>query len=485
MSKRIAASPSPNRSSGKRQGKQKGKAQKPVIEGNTGLLTGSKAILDKSKFENIPAIRAMDIHQTYTYGIPIRNYLPLCRLLGTDVLALSRALTIVGPEESFKSSLGWFLQRVILQAGGLVIYLDTEYKASLDMIMGIVDIPEVFDPDNPKVIHIECSSKEQAYEMLYLFTERYEEVCEAAGLKPGAPMGILYDSIKGGASRTQLEARRSNEDTPGYQHMHNASALQETLMTTMSESLRQKPILLTATNHEMRKKPDFPGQPVGTYEVGGAFKEFMWTWKLRMKGLRSTNNRTDQGSVELKMGKCSLHEKQTQGVPLLFNARYDGKNRAHFRFDWDTAITLLLSNAEIFPKERSKNILSVSKNGRTYNCRQLGMTEVTAAEIGYRLNNELELQNIVLRDIFNIPPGGILYDGKIYQAAREDLGDSRGTRKALELAGGIRDIPIVYTADQPPITVVGRNDWNDEVSDKTEHQLTSTGGEEEDQVEDD
>lgn len=411
--------------------------KKSTPAGNPNLIEAARKALGKIKKSKLPELASSDYFHAYTYGIPIRNYLPLCRLFGTDVLPLSRAYTIVGPQESMKSSIGWFFMRLILEAGGIVCYIDTEKKQSGNFIMSIVDIPGVFGPNEEtmRVLPFPCKTKEEVLGLLYAISENYHDFTMGRQI----PMGIFLDSIKAAPSEGMIDAKSSGEASPGFSSMHDAKALQDTLMCALSGHITEKPILLMATNHQMQKKPDFPGQTIlGTYEAGGLFKDFAWSGKLEMRQTKQEARATRNIPVlSLRMGKNSLHEKQTNAIPLRFLMEYDKRGKGHGRFDWDTAIAVLLSSPDIYAKKRSEDVLKIYGAGSKYTCVALNLREVDPGVIGRAIHESPEWRDKILREVFKIPPAGILHNETIYQPC-DELEEIPDTERR------IRGMDIVY-----------------------------------------
>ena len=78
------------------------------------------------------------------YGIPLTGNLILQYLLGVDVLALGRCLTLVGEPGAHKSEFGWYLAKLMARAGGLVQFIDTENKSNTDQIDAVFQDHELF-----------------------------------------------------------------------------------------------------------------------------------------------------------------------------------------------------------------------------------------------------------------------------------------------------------------------------------------------------
>ena len=97
------------------------------------------------------------------YGIPLEGNIPLQYALGVDVLALGRCMSLVGSWGSSKSSLGWYIAKVFLEHGGLVVSIDTEPKQNPDQIRAIVDNDELL-PDLMR--HVFTRREESAPETL-------------------------------------------------------------------------------------------------------------------------------------------------------------------------------------------------------------------------------------------------------------------------------------------------------------------------------
>lgn len=434
--------------------------------GNTDVFAGIKALMNKPGTKELPELQPKDYFYAYTYGIPIRNYLPLCRLLGSDVLPLSRAFTIVGKEETLKSSIGWFFMRLFLSAGGFCIFIDTEHKTSWSLVRSILDMPEVLQDKTRRVFAFRPSSKEQAQQITYKVCQEYEKWDDVISGGKRVPMGILYDSLKSGESEAIIESRETGEDTPGYSSMHTAKQFQETLNSSLGKHIQKKPITFFAVNHSMPKRNPVTGQIQGTYEPGGSFKDFVWTGNLEMS--KSANNQ-DQASernstlVYVRMKKSSLNEKQTKGIPLIMEQRPDPDNVPHTRFFWDNAMGCMMVNADIFPAGRIKGVLKLTKlkGEKVYSSKALQLDSDNALSleaVGGILNNSPKWQEIILRRVFRIEPDGVYKDGVIYKPVYDEKEEGK--------EGELNGFKVKYVKT-PPIISVADNFWP--VSARTEN----------------
>ena len=333
------------------------------------------------------------------YGIPLTGNLILQYLLGVDVLALGRCLTLVGEPGAHKSEFGWYLAKLMARAGGLVQFIDTENKSNTDQIDAVFQDHELFLSNvNPIV----CTTLDAMLASQARFCIEYEK------MGPVFPMMIFVDSLNGVTSEASYDKRIKEDDAAtNTAGMRNAGSIQEEMKRFVPRHIARNPILLVVTNH-MKEKVDMGGvQQMGAPkqfgEPGGGHKEFMYTWKLQLRrGELLHHAASDSSKVYMKVAKSALGKLRPANIGVPVISHYDETGKESIDFDWDTPLAELLGNDKVIAKTLLAEVMHFVKDGNKYSSKDLGLKEVSAREMGMAIHANAELTEKLQKHVLRI-----------------------------------------------------------------------------------
>lgn len=330
------------------------------------------------------------------YGIPLDGNLPLQYILGVDVLALGRCMSLVGSYGCSKSSLGWYLAKLFLEWGGMVVSIDTEHKQNPDQIRAIVDNDELFDT----VVYTKADSLDQMLDKMFFYTKEYEKIIPDKSV----PMLLLVDSLNAVTSEDASKKRMSGENTAGYAGARNAGEIQEAMKSFVPKCLDKNPILGVVINHQKSdlSKMVMPGMPTPKKEPGGIHKDFMYTWKLELA--KATTRKSVFGETpifKIKAGKSSLGTMHKYSISVPYTSRFDEDGLEHIAYDWDEALAHLLTGDAV-SKTALKDVMHLVKTGSKFKSDTLGLKDVSATELGAAIHANAELCEELKQKVLHI-----------------------------------------------------------------------------------
>jgi hypothetical protein len=326
------------------------------------------------------------------YGIPLPNNLPLQHMLGVDVLALGRAITLVGAAGTSKSSLGWYMAKLILQAGGLVVFMDAEQKTNPDQVRAIIDDDALMG----RVVFTKVKSVDEMMGGLQYYAKMYPKLAP----NKDVPLMFLIDSINGVTSEDTANKLEKGEDV-NYGAARNIAKMQEFFQAFLPNHLEPNPFTLVLINHQKKDVEQARGPAVTKHEPGGTHKEFMYTWKLEMS--KTITNESVEGMTpiyKMKVLKSSLGQTYKHSLEIPYESFIDENGLEHIAYNWDVALVNLLSNDKI-SKTKLSEIFHFSRTGNKCTSKTLGLEDVSPDVMGKAIhaNKELctKLQDFILR----------------------------------------------------------------------------------------
>jgi len=368
------------------------------------------------------------------YGISLQGNIALQYVLGVDVLALGRCMSLVGTWGSSKSSLGWYLAKVFLERGGLVVGIDTEHKQNPDQIRAIVDNDMLFE----QILYQKAHSLDEMLDFMFYWCKEYEKLVP----NKDVPMLLLVDSLNAVTSEKASEKRMKGEDTAGYAGARNAGEIQEAMKSFVAKCLDRNPILCVVVNHQKTdmSKMVMPGMAAPKKEPGGIHKDFMYTWKLEL--VKSETRKSVYGETpyfKIKAGKSSLGMMHKYAISVPYTSRYTEDGMEHIAYDWDDALATLLTSDAV-SKTVLKETMHLVKTGNKFTSKTLGLVDVTASEMGAAINANDALAAKLKKDVLRIRskrkfgvgdeetnPGGILDDEATADTASPEIEDPAGS----------------------------------------------------------
>ncbi len=329
------------------------------------------------------------------YGVSLENNIPLQYVLGVDVLALGRCMSLVGSWGSSKSSLGWYIAKMFLEIGGLVVGIDTEHKQNPDQVRAIIDNDVLFE----RIIYSKADSLDQMLDFMFFWTKEYERLIPDKNV----PMLILVDSLNAVTSEKAGEERMAGSETTGYSAARNAGEISDAMKSFVPKCLDRNPILAVIINHQKIdiSKMVMPGRAAPTHEPGGVHKDFAYTWKLELK--KAETRKSVYGEIpyfKIKGGKSSLGVQKKYAISVPYKSSY-ADDLEHIHYDWDESLADLLTSDAV-SSTLLKDIMHLTKAGNKYTSKTLNLEGVTASEIGRAIHADKELSKRIKEDLLHI-----------------------------------------------------------------------------------
>ena len=374
------------------------------------------------------AVQGLDDFLNAIYGVHLYHNLPLQYLLGVDVLPCGRLISVVGKPGVGKSTFGWYLASLFSRYSGIVNLLETENKPNPDMAMAIIDnyvkrpsSDSWFTWQRAKTLDIMLK------QMMHMATFLRDEVdAKAANI----PVMMLVDSLSAITSDKAMKEILDGDGSPGFAAAKNCALFKENLQA-YSPTVADLPILTVCINHQ---KPKFtggePGKAAGpsrpSYmppemtEAGGIHKDFNFSWILQLEKGASSYSVTDGAmtTFRFKVKKEAFREARSKPVEVPLRSKrtireVDGKRVITDRvfFDWDTALTWLLTEDEIIPKSVLNTCFDLKKDTKGYSSKRLGLSCVTPREMGKAIHADEKLVKDLQDYVFKIhrkPHFGVL-----------------------------------------------------------------------------
>jgi RecA/RadA recombinase len=313
------------------------------------------------------------------YGLKLENNLPLQFLLGVDVLALSRWLHIVGPTGSCKSSLGIYLAKLFLEAGGVVVFLDAEHKTSPDQIREIVRNDDLI---RSGWITVNIDDLNQAMMAISSVTKNYIKQC-----KGKQPLMFFFDSI-GAVTGEEAGERLDKTDKAyeeGFAPARLANQFTQQMQTYYPIYVAKYPIVFLSINHQKisLEQPKTSFGPVKKTTPGGAHKDFMATWTIELNRGETVFKKAagPEQPIYIKTIKNSLGWTGMKFQVDLIGRTDSATGESYKEFNWNRSLTNMLASDQ-FSSEAVAEVLGLVKNGNKCNSSVLGLKEVSPEEMG-------------------------------------------------------------------------------------------------------
>lgn len=118
-----------------------------------------------------------------------------------------------------KSSLGWYLTKLFIEAGGIVNFIDTENKTNPDQVKAIVQNDKLL---RENVIFESADSLDTLMDKLISKCQEYNEIVPDKNI----PMMLFVDSLNAVTSDDAAEKRLAGEDMSNMGGARNAGKIQ-------------------------------------------------------------------------------------------------------------------------------------------------------------------------------------------------------------------------------------------------------------------
>lgn len=319
-----------------------------------------------------------DQHYIQQFGAPLPS-LSLQYMFGVENLPFGRFYGFRGKTESFKSSMVFYLMKVIMENAGLGILVETENKLSDTLQEGIIqderDMMEICRP----------GTLEDAQSMIT------NGIAFIKKELPGRhiPYALGWDSLRGVLSgATSDKISKDGHYAKGYS---SEAHMLSPYFAKLVEELACWPISMFFVQHE-KIKMAAPGSnaPPSTSVLGGEAPGFHATVLTRSKVIKAVveGALNPYATIEYRTVKNNLGVKGRRCVVSLFfhqvHNEETGVNEHRYYFDWDTADCACILGDKMENKEAIKKVMDLeehSTNKGYFRSTTLGVTKATATEI--------------------------------------------------------------------------------------------------------
>lgn len=352
--------------------------------------------------------------QRRKYGLNIPS-LALQYVVQSNVLFMEQLLMLAGKPASHKSSLAFEVARwVIMQSGGgFGRVFDTERKYSPTLALNLIgDLSNTAAGSNSWGVYV-CGTFDdwaasfskiiKDYRDYFAIGRRLKKKEKRPPLLPGC---LIIDSLTGSASVATIKSAEKDESGSAAQGMRLAGQINSWLQR---QNFTYLPWYIIVIRHEKEGGIDGPTFMAGRREKqtpGGRAPDFMGGYDLRLSTI--DRERTPKGGYNLVRIVCQKNafgvDRQRCNVRFSWEwVQEDNRNPTQVpRWEWDLATAEFLAD---FDRADIKDICHVVRGGTKvhplFNCKQLGLVEVTGQEIGLALRQNDSLLS-ALQDYLHI-----------------------------------------------------------------------------------
>ena len=338
---------------------------------------GKMMTASQTKFGKDHCYTAAEHVKTH-YGIELPN-LALRFLFTSNIFPLERMTELSGPRGSGKSTFGYELMRLFLDALGLGTVVETENKTNAHLIKGVVG-----EENWEMVQYFQADSLEKAMDELSFSLQYYKKNCPEKSI----PYIALWDSLMGAKSDDTIE--KVDEAGHSVKQYATEANLISTFFGTLPEALLGYPICFVYTNHEKVKMQEgFAGAGGPKHSnPGGLAPGFYNTYHVRVTCVKQVDRKAMNPymvlQLETEKNNMGLAKRRIQ-VKLSFNriTNEAGDTKLDVKFDWDQATVDLLMSKDLPARSLVNELFVVTAGGSAgkYNCTALGLKDVDAATV--------------------------------------------------------------------------------------------------------
>jgi heme-degrading monooxygenase HmoA len=223
---------------------------------------------------------------------------------GGDVLPCGRVVGGDGPPGMFKSTLAMEHGRWVLQAGGVVVLVDTEEKTSDTLTRSLLyDL----EPDVRKRFrYAKAKTTDEAQQLINFFKEKAKDFRKNLKPEQQFPMLVIWDSLTGAVTEGQLT--KLEKEGSAATRAFPEQALQ---ISNFYKSYTVDDAFFTLLHVQHAKKNNDPNA-VGDDEFvpnGGLEPKYKSTYHFRMTSVRDIESQDWAGKqVSMKMIKSGIGE---------------------------------------------------------------------------------------------------------------------------------------------------------------------------------
>jgi hypothetical protein len=330
-----------------------------------------------------------DEHYVQQFGVPLPS-LALQYMFGVENLPFGRFYGFRGKTESFKSTLVFYLLKVIMDYSGLGVLVETERKLSDTLQEGILQ------DKKPDLQILNADSLEMAQQLITFTLDFIKKNMHDRDI----PYGIGWDSLRGVLS----EATSSKISQDGH-YSKSFSAEAHALspyFAKLVEELSFWPVMLFFVQHEKKKQEEGygAGGGAGSSALGGDAPGFHATVLTRSRVLKPVvegalnpysriEYRTLKNNLGVKGRRCevNLYFRQEEDEAL-------GRNVHRYQFDWDRADIDCILSDKMENKSAVKDVVDIeehSSNKGYFRSTALGLKKAEAFEVMEALRSDQAL----------------------------------------------------------------------------------------------
>lgn len=333
-------------------------------------------------------------------GLSLYDNFALQYVLGIDVLALGRLISVMGPPGGGKTQFCIWLAKQFIKFPGLFLYLDAEQKVSPSQFTSILQLPQ--DRIEAQMIPCRIDSMEDLVAKLIWYGKFYTKHFPDKIM----PLYLLIDSISAlTAQKAQEKAQKGEAEDNNMQAAQNAKALTNAIRTFVSEYLSKQPFFVSMITHQKKRiggeggfRPGGFNTPQMDMGTGGIHKDFQATWRFIITSTKRHGATVDIESAGRKVDhqlfadKCGMGEDHRRIKYTTHSYKDPETNELRMDFDFDSAlIRLLTDDKKTGKKFLQSKIGLVKKAADEYNVNALKLQGLTMREAGRAINESAEL----------------------------------------------------------------------------------------------
>lgn len=348
---------------------------------------------------------------TLDRGIPLQGMLPFQIIFRTNVLPVKHFFTITGQPDSGKSNLMWELMRVVINYGGLCIYIGTETNENVPKQKRLLNVP----PESPMpgvLYYRDTNTLDEFKTVMFDANEKIVELDPEGSI----PVFIGIDSIgnignvKARRNMTSKELTKADSENK-MSAAHRAKKIKDFLQEFQVNYLNERPVTICGINH-WHQKIDTSGMAKGGYTPGGEYAKYLNSAELFLSRISSNSVNSGNLTFDVKL----RNKKQASGparkvdleVPFTDWEQKDEEGNTYpcCGYDWDSALVKLLTSEYTNNAQRNE-FLDINKEGQVYSSNALECDEVDIQTLGKLIHDNEEMcENI--RKMFSVSKYAIL-----------------------------------------------------------------------------
>jgi len=328
-------------------------------------------------------------------GVPLKGMLPLQAIMRTNVIPLHNFMTVTGVHDVGKSNLIWEMARVWIEHGGIVSYIGIETNENVEKQKRILHNPNYMD----NVLYYKNTNHiDTMRDVIIEVNEKLAEVDPQGDI----PLLILLDSLGHITKDGKLEGMKPKDQEKvkegnNMDGAHSSKKIKKFLNMLQVNYLNDRPVTFIVINHKHEKIQTGFSMGKSYYNPGGKYKDYLNCAVLDMVRIGKNSSVTSNQTFFVKMRNtkqaCGPARKIDIEVPFTdwdITLPDHEEPIAVCGFDWDTSLVKLLLS-DYTSKTQLKEIINITKKGKTYNCKELELEGVSDKELGEAIHNNEEI----------------------------------------------------------------------------------------------